>query len=362
MKNQNYFKRNNNSTPILFNDIEDFFSSSNSNSKFNHDNIIRNIKIINNYHYNNRNDIKENIEDNDIRNINDNFGHKNIITKAEINKYYINNSPEKKEKKDGFNDDNIFNKKSEISNGNKYLKNINTSERYNIFSNNNEKIFNKNKSKKILLPNYNLVKKVEKKVFQNQNYRYREPDRYSRERTLEIKTNRSNLFSDLGKSILNNNRSGSLLKKNKTKLTLEINNENNSIKLSRFDSYSLPKNKDREIYHDTDNDEDDDKEDNKHDNGQNDKNDNKQDDKWEDYYYDKNDSINLFDKYEKKYGNLSIQHHEFNYEPKYKQPNYSNYQMKYIENYNPKIQINNFGGYISNNQKDYNFIYDEKPF
>ena len=350
MKNHNYFRRNNISTPTLFNDIKDFFSFNDSNNKFNQDNIIRNIKVINSYDFHNRNSIKQNIEDNVIKNINDKLNPKNIITKIEINKYYYNNNPEKKEKKDGLNADNIFNKKSEISNGKNYSKNINTHKRYNIFYNNNEKKLDKNKSKKILLPNYNLVKKIEKKVFQNQNSRYKEPDKYSRERTLEIKTNRSNIFSDLGKSILNNNRSGSLMKKDKTKLTLEINNDNNSIKLSRFDLYSILKNKDKdnETYHDRD--EDDNKKDDKHDNKQDGKNGYKQEDKYKDINCNRNDSIYLCDKSEKKYDNLSIQHHEFNYEPKYKQPYNSNYQMKYIENYNPKIQINNFGGYEPNYQ------------
>ena len=81
MKNHNYFRRNNISTPTLFNDIKDFFSFNDSNNKFNQNNIIRNIKVINSYDFNNRNSIKQNIEDNVIKNINDKLNPKNIITK-----------------------------------------------------------------------------------------------------------------------------------------------------------------------------------------------------------------------------------------------------------------------------------------
>ena len=96
------------------------------------------------------------------------------------------------------------------------------------------------------------------------------------------------------------------MKKDKTKLTLEINNDNNSIKLSRFDLYSILKNKDKdnETYHDRD--EDDNKEDDKHDKKQDNKIGYKQEDKYKDINFDKNDSIYLCDKSEKKYGIVKV--------------------------------------------------------
>ena len=114
---------------------------------------------------------KKNIEDEGIYseiikilNTNNNIHDNNIIANIEINKDYANNNQEKKGKNNGFNYNNIYNKKSKISVGNNNLEKLNNSKKYNIFNDNKKKNLIKNNSKKRLLLKYNPEEKEEKKA------------------------------------------------------------------------------------------------------------------------------------------------------------------------------------------------------
>ena len=235
----------------LSEDETNFLSSYNHNNKFNNNNIVAKIKINQYGHMDGGK--KQNIEDskafNDIvkiLNTNNNIHHNNIFAKIEINNYNINNSPEKKGENNGFNY-NIYNKKSQISKGNDYLPKLNNSKIFNVFYNKKEENLKKNESKKKLLLNYNLEEKEEKEEKENLNKYQYSRNRFKRGRSLLKMHYRKKIFSEAGKSILDNNKSNSLFKKNKTELKLKINNDSdndNSIKSSNHDSYEDDNSKD----------------------------------------------------------------------------------------------------------------------
>ena len=354
MKNQTPKKSK---TTLDLSEDEGILVSSNHNNKFNNNNFVAKIKINNNMNGGKKQSIEgakayRNIAK--ILNTNNNIHHNNIIAKIEINNYYTNESPEKN---DGSNYNNIYNKKSQISKGNNCLLKLNNNKILNVFYDNKEKNHNKDNPKKILLSNCNLEENEEKKSLIN----YKKSIiKNKRDRTLDEKPNRKNIFSEIGKSILENNRSNSILKKSKTKLVLKINEDSdndNSIKCSYH--YKDDNSKDDDKKYNSKYDKDDSEQDVKYKDKDKDNYDNKNDDKSENNEYYKllseikkcKETLNNREKENKKYiSELSIlENRVLNLIS-----NKTNIKMKMNNDSSskPNNQNNNYIREIPNNQKN----------